>query len=111
MIVTEGGKNVYPEEIENEFQLFEEIEQILIRGYVQDAKMKSEGIEALVYPNAEYKNEKGETLSKDAMKARIERIVAEVNQRLQPYQKIGRTEVLDAPLEMTTTKKIKRGNL
>jgi long-chain acyl-CoA synthetase len=111
MIVTEGGKNVYPEEIENEFQLFEEIEQILIHGYVQDVKMKSEGIEALVYPNPEYKNERGETLSKDAMKGRIERIVAEVNQRLQPYQKIGKTEVLDTPMEMTTTKKIKRSNL
>ena len=110
-IVTEGGKNVYPEEIENEFQLFEEIEQILIRGYVQDTKMKSEGIEALVYPNPEYKNEKGETPSKEAMKSRVDQVIAEVNQRLQPYQKISRTVILDKPMEMTTTKKIKRTEL
>jgi long-chain acyl-CoA synthetase len=108
-IVTEGGKNVYPEEIENEFQLFDEIEQILIRGFVQDTKMKTEGIEALVYPNPEFKNEKGETPSKEAVKARIDSIITEVNQRLQPYQKITKTEILDKPLEMTTTKKIKRG--
>ncbi|MDR1870139.1 MAG: AMP-binding protein [Treponema sp.] len=111
VIVTEGGKNVYPEEIENEFQLFEEIEQILLRGYIQDVKMKSEGIEALVYPNPEFKNEKGETPSAEEMKANIDRIISEVNQRLQPYQKIGRTTILDKPMEMTTTKKIKRGEL
>jgi long-chain acyl-CoA synthetase len=108
-IVTEGGKNVYPEEIENEFQLFDEIEQILIRGYLQDTKMKTEGIEALVYPNPEFKDEKGEMPSKETMKARIDSIISEVNQRLQPYQKISRTEILNKPMEMTTTKKIKRG--
>jgi long-chain acyl-CoA synthetase len=53
VIVTEGGKNVFPEEIENEFQLYDEMEQILVRGFIADKKMKSEGIEALVYPNLE----------------------------------------------------------
>ncbi|MDR1251226.1 MAG: AMP-binding protein [Treponema sp.] len=110
MIVTEGGKNVYPEEIENEFQLFEEIDQILVRGFVLDKKIKSEGIEALVYPNPEYKDENSAALSKEAIKDRIERIIAEVNQRLLPYQKIARTIILDEPMEMTTTKKIKRGD-
>jgi len=108
MIVTEGGKNVYPEEIENEFQLFFEVEQVLVRGFILDAKMKTEGIEALIYPSADFKNEKGETPSKEEMKARVEKIISEVNHRLQPWQKIARFEVLDKPMEMTTTKKIKR---
>ncbi|MCL2244087.1 MAG: AMP-binding protein [Treponema sp.] len=111
MIVTEGGKNVYPEEIENEFQLYEEIEQILIRGYILDSKMKTEGIEALVYPNPEFKNAKGEAPSKDEMKSRIDAIISEVNQRLQPYQKINKVAILDKAMEMTTTKKIKRGDV
>jgi long-chain acyl-CoA synthetase len=112
VIVTEGGKNVYPEEIENEFQLFEEIDQILIRGFVQDKKMKIEGIEALVYPNAEhFRNLPGGAPSKEGIKMRIEGVVSQVNQRLLPYQKIDRTVILDEPMEMTTTKKIKRGNL
>jgi long-chain acyl-CoA synthetase len=113
MIVTTGGKNVYPEEIENEFQLFEEIEQILVRGFVQDKKMKSEGIEALVYPNPEFfkgspGSETNLAATKEQIARRIEGIVAEVNQRLLPYQRIERTIVLDQPMEMTTTKKIKR---
>jgi len=111
MIVTEGGKNVYPEEIENEFQLYDEIEQILIRGYMMDEKMKTEGIEALVYPNPEFKNAKGETPGAEAVKTRIDEIILEVNQKLQPYQKINKMTILDKPMEMTTTKKIKRSNL
>ena len=111
MIVTESGKNVYPEEIENEFQLFEEIEQVLIRGCVMDEELKTERIEALVFPNPEFKNAGGETLSDSAMKARIDSIVAEVNINLQPYQRIYRVKILDKAMEMTTTKKIKRGEL
>jgi long-chain acyl-CoA synthetase len=111
MIVTESGKNVYPEEIENEFQLYEEVDQILIRGYILDEKLKTERIEALVHPNPEFKNAKGETPSKEETKTRIEAIIAEVNQKLQSYQKINKIEILDKPMEMTTTKKIKRGNL
>ncbi len=108
MIVTEGGKNVYPEEIENEFQLFEEIEQILVRGFMLDKKMKSEGIEALVFPSPDFKDASGAAPSKEWMKSRVDAIVTEVNQRLLPYQKIARTQILDEPMEMTTTKKIKR---
>jgi len=109
LIVTEGGKNVYPEEIENEFQLYSEIEQIMVRGYLIDAKMKTEGIEALVYPNQEaFKDSVGALKPKNEIKERIEAIIAEVNQRLKPYQKIERVTILDEPMEMTTTKKIKR---
>ncbi|MDR2483427.1 MAG: AMP-binding protein [Treponema sp.] len=108
MIVTGGGKNVYPEEIENEFQLFEEIDQILIRGFVLDKKMKSEGIEALIYPNPEFKDEAGQPPSKEDTRKRIEEIVDEVNRRLLPYQRIERIVIRDEPMEMTTTKKIKR---
>ncbi|MFQ3546700.1 MAG: AMP-binding protein [Termitinemataceae bacterium] len=109
LIVTGGGKNVYPEEIENEFQLYGEIEQILVRGYLVDEKMKIEGIEALVYPNQEaFKDTVGALRPKEEIKQRIEEIIAEVNQRLLPYQRIERVTVLDEPMEMTTTKKIKR---
>jgi long-chain acyl-CoA synthetase len=111
MIVTESGKNVYPEEIENEFQLFEEIDQVLIRGYILDEKLKTERIEALIHPNPEFKNVKGETPSAQETKVRMDEIIAEVNQRLQSYQKINKLQILDKPMEMTTTKKIKRGNL
>ena len=100
LIVTEGGKNVFPEEIEDKFQLYDEIEQILIRGFVLDKKMKTEGIEALVYPVQDGKT--------DTSEERINAIISEVNRELKSYQKIARVTVLDEPMEMTSTKKIKR---
>ena len=111
VIVTDGGQNVYPEEIENEFQLYDEIDQILIRGFMADKKMKTEGIEALIYPNPELKNRSGEAFTKAEQKSRMDKIIAEVNLRLLPYQKINRTVILDEPMEMTTTKKIKRNTV
>jgi long-chain acyl-CoA synthetase len=108
VIVTEGGKNVYPEEIENEFQLFDEIDQILVRGFIASQKMKREGIEALIYPNPELKSYNGQPFSKTELKVKMDAIVSEVNLRLQPYQKIDRITLLDEPMEMSSTKKIKR---
>ena len=111
-IVTESGKNVYPEEIENEFQLYyEDIEQIMVRSYIKDETMKTEGIEALVYPNPEKKNAAGQTPSAQEIKVRVEAIVSEVNHKLQPYQRIERTVILSEAMEMTTTKKIKRDSV
>jgi len=109
VIITESGKNVYPEEIENEFQLFfNEIDQIMVRGFVVDEKMKKEGIEALIHPNPELRNEADKPYSPEELKAKMDKIVSTVNQRMPGYKKIDRVVILDKPMEMSSTKKIKR---
>jgi long-chain acyl-CoA synthetase len=110
LIVTEGGKNVYPEEIENGFQLFDEVEQVLVCGYVEDAATRSEGIQAMVYPNMERFKPEGSTTETDwaAIEARLHHVVDEVNQKLLPYQRISKVTVLREALAETTTKKVKR---
>ncbi len=112
LIVTEGGKNVYPEEIENQFQLVTDIEQITVQGYIMDEATKAEGIEALIYPSDELLNrlqvQRGDMEATTVVQETMEEIVAEVNKKLQPYARISRTTILEEPLEMTTTKKVKR---
>ncbi|MCR5766723.1 MAG: AMP-binding protein [Treponema sp.] len=114
MIVTEGGKNVYPEEIENAFQLDDELEQITIQGYIMDEATKSEGIEALVYPadsllsRINVKREDKSEANKTAILNEVNAYIDRVNRTLQPYQRISKVTILDKPLEMTTTKKVKR---
>ncbi len=110
VIVTEGGKNVYPEEIENAFQLYPEIEQVMVRGYVEDAALKTEGIEALVFPSEDYfmSIAAGAAPPRESVLKRIADIIQEVNSRLLAYQRIGRHAVLEKPLEMTTKKTVKR---
>jgi long-chain acyl-CoA synthetase len=115
LIVTEGGKNVYPEEIENCFQLFEEVEQVLVRGFDAAGPDKREGIEALIYPSKDYfsalAEKAGHEIGAQEIQAAIGDVIAKVNATLLPYQRIERTTILDEPLEMTTTKKIKRHSI
>ena len=106
IIVTEGGKNVFPEEIEDMFQLYQQIDQILIRGFQMKKDVPCECIEAVIYPSEDYY--KGKELSKEAMQKEMEAIVTEVNRNLAGYKKIEKVTVVDKPMEMTTTKKIKR---
>lgn len=114
MIVTEGGKNVYPEEIEDSFQLETDIQQITVQGYLSDKEMQAESLEALIYPSDDFfkrigleRGDKSDSAEKTVY-SEISDIVEKINKRLRPYQKIERIHILDKPLEMTTTLKVKR---
>ena len=108
VIVTDGGKNVFPEEIEDHFQLYDEIDQICIIGYLVNKETKAEGIRAIIYPSA---NAKKTYSTDDALKARMNDIISEVNKELQSYKKITRMDISNEPLPMTSTKKIKRNEV
>lgn len=104
LIVTEGGKNVYPEEIEDMFQLYSDIDQILIRGFQLKPNVPSESIEAVIHPSSEYSKGK----DKAEIEKHINEIVSEVNKNLVGYKKIEKITILDEAMEVTTTQKIKR---
>lgn len=106
IIVTEGGKNVFPEEIEDMFQLYEELEQVCIVPYYTDNKLKTEGVRLLAFPSEKLREDlQGK---KEAIEKRINEIVTEINSRLQAYKKISLTTILKEPLKTTSTHKIKR---
>ena len=106
IIVTEGGKNVFPEEIEDMFQLYPQIDQILIRGFQMKKDVPCECIEAVIHPSDEHYKESG--LSPEDIAKDINSVVSEVNKSLVGYKKIEKVTIVDKPMEMTTTKKIKR---
>ena len=115
LIVTEGGKNVYPEEIEDAFQLEYDVEQIMVRGYVANEETKSEEIEALVYPSddllARLEIDRANAARDKRVYDEIKLIVDKINKGLQPYARVSKITILDKALEMTTTRKIKRGSV
>lgn len=112
MIVTSGGKNVYPEEIENAFQLVTDIQQITVQGYIEEKNTKSEEIEALIYVSDEVYSRIGLSRENNSQNPEIFSIIKEhvdkINKTLQPYARIKKITLLETPLEMTTTQKVKR---
>lgn len=112
LIVTSGGKNVYPEEIEDGFQLYTDIQQVTVQGYYKDEEKSVEDIEALIYPADDlYKRLGVDRLADPENKAvfdEVSSIVAKVNKNFQSYSHISKITILKEPLEMTTTLKVKR---
>jgi long-chain acyl-CoA synthetase len=111
IIVTEGGKNVFPEEIEDHFQLYDDIDTICVTSYLIDKETKSEGIRAIIYPSAAYTKATKEANPdswEKVIQKHMEDIVEEVNRDLQSYKKITRVLVTYEPLPLTSTKKVKR---
>ncbi len=107
LIVTEGGKNVFPEEVEDHFQLYHQIEQIMIRRFLANKETRSEGIEAVVFPSKEHFDSLG-IYEKDEIIRNIVNAVKTVNKELLPYKRINRVRVVETALPMTSTRKIKR---
>lgn len=111
LIVTSGGKNVYPEEIEDAFQLCDDIQQITVQGYIDNEETKSEAIEALIYPSDALYERLGltrDSVAQEEVLKAIQMDVNKVNKTLQPYSIITKITILDEPLAMTTTQKVKR---
>ncbi|HAL18128.1 MAG TPA: long-chain fatty acid--CoA ligase [Spirochaetaceae bacterium] len=106
IIVTSGGKNVFPEEIEEKFSRSRKVAQIVIVGFKSDEEQLDERIRAVAYPTKELLDSVGGDFSK-AKKA-ISKEIASVNRSLRSYKKIEDLKVVKEPFEMTTTRKIKR---
>ncbi|MCQ2591419.1 MAG: AMP-binding protein [Treponema sp.] len=112
LIVTSGGKNVYPEELEDAFQLYYDVQQVTVRSYYKEGDTTSEEIEALIYIAEDVYKRLGCERNADFLQKEvydeIKKIVSKVNKNLQSYEQISRVTILKEPLEMTPTQKVKR---
>ncbi len=104
VIVLEGGKNVYPEEIEFEFKQIPLIEEILIKG----GKRKGvEVIKAFVYPKPDLLKEKQPA----ELKQLIWEALKDKSKNLAQYKRVHSQQdliILDKPFEKTSKLDIKR---
>ena len=107
VIVSEGGKNIFPEEIEDKFQLYTEIEQLCVIGYIKDKQSAGEHVRVIIFPSQAF----AEGKTAEAIQERMEQIVKEVNATLLPYKRIEMVTVADEPLSMTSSKKVRRAEV
>ena len=109
VIVTQNGKNIYPEEIEYHLDQSPLVAECIVIG-VNDSDDKGVSVNAKILPNLdEFKKYFGkDNIDKKEIDDEIKKIVSEVNNKLPNYKHIKNYKVLEEPLEKTTTQKIKR---
>ncbi len=112
IIVTPGGKNVYPEEIEEMLNSSPFILESLIIGIPQSEEDRGENIYALVVPNYEYFDTYGTLnsfrITDEFVEKTIEKHLREVSKVLIDYKKIKGWRIRSEEFPKTSTRKIKR---
>jgi len=109
VIVTKGGKNIYPEEIEAYLSESPLIEEILV-SYQTNPNTEKKELVATIYPNYEAIDEyckKHKIKEKDPHKILTE-VVKKLNEDLTDFKRIRRVKIRDEEFPKTTTRKIKR---
>lgn len=108
VIVTQNGKNIYPEEIELMLANIPEIAECMVYGKEETGK-KELLISAKVIPNyEEIEARHGKDLSKEQIHDIIWQEIKNVNRKLTSYKAIKNLEIKEDEFEKTTTMKIKR---
>lgn len=111
VIVTQNGKNIYPEEIELLLSQVSEIKECMVYGKedLEDKTNKELIISVKVIPNIEkLEEEYGKDLTEEQIKDIIWAKIKEVNKKLTSYKAIKNLEIKHDEFEKTTTMKIKR---
>lgn len=106
VIVTKGGKNIFPEEVEYYLLLDERIQEVIVYG--KHDEVKDDLIcTAIIYPDYKALSEQGITEDADVYRV-LREIVDKANEQMPPYKRVKRIEVRDKEFVKTTTLKIKR---
>ncbi len=106
VIVTENGKNIYPEELETRLYAFSSIADVIVLAEKQHGKTQ---VKAKIFPNHDFlKATLGRIPSAEEIREFIAEEVKKVNAAIPSYKHIRVFEILSEALEKTTTRKIKR---
>ena len=109
VIVTQNGKNIYPEEIEIMLSNIPEIKECMVYGKQDEKEDKELIVSAKVIPNYEEIEEKhGKGLTEEEVYKIIWDKIKEVNKQLTSYKAIKNLEIKHDEFVKTTTMKIKR---
>lgn len=107
VIVTNNGKNIFPEELENEINKIKGVKESMVYGDGEGSDMSICAIVTL--DEEELKEFYGETVPDDKdVKNRIWEGIKAINKKMVPYKAIKKLKTRNKDFEKTTTLKIKR---
>ena len=108
IIILSNGKNVYPEELENDISRIEGVGEII----VHEGRIKKTGkqvIVAEIFPDLELLGERG--IQPSGAKDYFADKINELNKDLPPYKQIGYVKIRDKEFDKNTSRKITRFNI
>lgn len=106
VIVLSGGKNVFPEEIEEYLLKLPLVEEAVVAA-MTDEKTGECIVGAYIYPSATECRDLG-LVERDDICSRMAEDVKTLNKKLVGFKRIQKLVLRDEPFEKTSTKKVKR---
>ena len=106
VIVLAGGKNVFPEEIEEYLSPCPLIEEVVVAG-MNDDKTGEYVVGAYIYPSAAECKERGLVTKEEICDAMTEEI-KQINKKLVGFKRVSKIIIREEPFEKTSTRKVKR---
>ena len=108
VIVTQNGKNIYPEEIELMLGVISEIKECMVYGKEVEGEKELIITVKVIPNNEEIERLHGKDLSEEEIYNIIWEKIKEVNHKLTSYKAIKKLEIKKDEFAKTTTMKIKR---
>jgi long-subunit acyl-CoA synthetase (AMP-forming) len=106
VIVTKGGKNIFPEEVEDVLMKNDYIQEVIVHG-VKDTRIGNVIVTADIYPDHDKLKEAG--VSGDSEIYHFMRdVVDDINDSMPPYKQVKRINIRKEPFIKTTSGKIRR---
>lgn len=111
LIVSQAGKNIYPEEVEGELIISDFIEEALVVGRM-NSRTRREEVHAIIYPNWEalddYTKEKGIEQTDKWLKEFYKEEIEVRCKDIAGYKRVKSFSIREEEFPKTTTRKIKR---
>ena len=106
VIVTKGGKNIFPEEVEYYLLLSDFISEVIVYG--KHEEIKDDLIcTAIIYPDFKALENAGYMTDEEKYR-KLKEAVEEANSKMPPFKRVKRIEIREDDFIKTTTLKIKR---
>lgn len=107
VIVTQNGKNIFPEEVEYYLMKIEYIKEVIVTGE-KDKRTGGLTVTAHIVPDMNLIREKEGEMSEAELRKFFKKKIDEVNDMMTPYKRVKRFELRSDEFEKTSTRKIKR---
>lgn len=97
LIILSNGENVSPEELEADFQKYDEVQEVLV--YEENGIIIAD-----IYPNEEYRKK----MEDDTRQEHFDKICKEINRKRPLYKQVGKVVLRYSEFEKNTSRKILR---